>query len=381
MSQEGYPEGFDASQPYLEPLDPLATERPANFLRVAASTGIILEHVSNGANSTHVIIEGVPSRSEGYKLKDPLQNVRWSNVSADFDGRLTFRYVNLAKGVYTVTRVNGLVESVVTTFSTTQLTLTDNYASDGGGSGDPNWETRPDCPVGHVIRREQLSTAILWSPAIVLHAPYQGQGWLSGGASEASTTFIIKGGWSGSLTTGWMLEVWDGETAGIFQLVEWGYFREYRYSSQCSAEEFRTAAIIDYTPWGSEVVQDFLLWGNSRYTDADDLMRVSGYGPDGTLYGSITFENRYARRDYEVRAYQSGYWMTRAHSACTLSEVGGSITFAKGTIGFDVIRASSNSCVGASYEYYFYPSGRWYADRLGTEDVGLAFCFSNRTGC
>jgi hypothetical protein len=168
-----FPEGYDPSQPYLDPVEG-AEAYVTNRLVVDAATGLAT-FTNNGGNSTDVIVTGLTPRVSGFDLHDSLGNPKVLNATSTSAGEAKFLHAGIKRDIYVVTRTVSGLKTVVTTFSTKDFNIPLNGQSMEGAPPDP-------CAAG-VIYSEYNATRILWTPLVIAHAPYYGEGTASSSRS------------------------------------------------------------------------------------------------------------------------------------------------------------------------------------------------------
>lgn len=379
-ADEHLPEGTDLSQPYLDPIEEVP-EVLTNLLVVDGQTGSLRETVDRGGNGRWTVkVVDLSPRLLGLGLKSPTQATLSSGAGSTAAGSVEFFEIKLTAGVYTVFRNTELGDAVVIAFSTADIPSA--LMASSTNSNDPSWETGsyPDCLWG-VIWEKRIYKKVLWTPLLVANSPYYGSTEATTSFTNAKATFILAYGTYSRLDTGPGLSVSNGETRGVFRLVEWSQYEQRVQQGNCQQYSRYTYRITDQEPTGSEWTESFDLSGSLLLTAADDLTSVEAYG-----YDSVKFDFRYRRpANRNIDTGGGGYSWTTGQGGGDLWNAGFDVGFqhpnTPASVSFGTFRGERDEGVTSSYRYDFPEGWRWNATYYGGSNGTWSFCFRSYLRC
>lgn len=381
QSQE-YPEGFDATQPYLDERAGVVEEE-VSYLTVDGVTGEVLEtDISTGRGLWNVRIVDVPAKTPGWGLKDPRLKKIASGAVSTSAGYVEFWHVSLVRGMFTVTRQVGLADTVVVVFNhlpSLANTFSDSTSPPGGGDDASNPNDGSCIPGAQ--QWDVMATSLNWTPLLLVSSPYQGAASASSDYSNAEAQYIMSYGYASRLNTGHALGSSDGESMGWFQLVEWSLVRIKWRHANCAMEDRWSTYISDPEPTGSSwrIVWD--LTGTDRRTAADDVVRFTE-----SEFRSVKFDMRF-KRPTRVNIDTIGgpgsiYAGTGSQTLWSLGiDVSWSFPGTPAGAGWGAYRGERMEGSTYTYRYDFLAENeRWNASYAGS-NATWAFCYRSELRC
>jgi hypothetical protein len=266
-------------------------------------TGRLIEEThEESAGWYDLYVTGLPPNATGLTLRNPLGTILGRDMQASAAGTVLFPAMRFMWGPHTVTQTIGTVDVVVATFeknvaSTGESSTnsfysypvrpareeSDDNTADSGSPSEPQSSGGPQsCPQGPVYH-EQVTSQIKWTPLIISTSPYRGWSSASSSFNNAEAEYVLAHGYTSSLQTGPAVELENGASAGIFQLVRWTGYKIYYRQMDCEVVTRYATMLTDHAPLGPMITDRFGLTGGDPTTGRDDVVQFNAEGYNSTM--------------------------------------------------------------------------------------------------